>query len=274
VRLNAKGNEQQVGLKRPKKLQEKADQKAMEAIRQRQLADQQKVEAIAARNAEQVARKEETRQRQKAQQQASLALKQSQVAQQQRSLAEQEKARAEKALQQAELQTRRADEEARKAADATLRLDAFKFLSAWEPLYLAPNSEDGFTAIGLNHFVQGDELATGKIVIDGSVVDWRKGLTKQQAMSLLSQDLRSKAKEIDALVKVDINSNQRLALLAFVYNLGINSLKGSSLLEKINASRFDEVPAAFMKWVNPGSPIEPSLRRRRQAEVDLWNTPP
>jgi GH24 family phage-related lysozyme (muramidase) len=260
--------------KKTKKLQEKADQKAMEAIRQRQLADQQKVEAIAARNAEQVARKEETRQRQKAQQQASLALKQSQVAQQQRSLAEQEKARAEKALQQAELQTRRADEEARKAADATLRLDAFKFLSAWEPLYLAPNSEDGFTAIGLNHFVQGDELATGKIVIDGSVVDWRKGLTKQQAMSLLSQDLRSKAKEIDALVKVDINSNQRLALLAFVYNLGINSLKGSSLLEKINASRFDEVPAAFMKWVNPGSPIEPSLRRRRQAEVDLWNTPP
>lgn len=255
-------------------LKDKADKKALEASRQRQLADQQRKQAIAARNAEQVARRNETRQREKAEQQAILALTQFKVAQQQRTRAEQEKVRAEQALQQAELQTRRADEEAKKAADASLRLEAFKFLSAWEPLYLAPNTENGFTAIGLNHLVQGDELATGNIIIDGTAVDWRKGLTRQQAMSLLSQDLLEKAKEVDALVKVDINSNQRLALLAFVYNLGIDTLRKSTLLRVINESRFDEVPAAFFKWVNPGSQMEPYLRRRRSAEVDLWNTPP
>ncbi len=251
----------------------------MEAIRQRQLADQQRVEAVAARNAEQVARKEETRQRQKAQQQASLALKQSQVAQQQRSLAEQEKARAEKALQQAEMQTRRADEEARKAAEARFKLDLFNFLSEWHSVFLEPydgldpSTGQRVQVIGLEHFIRGAETS-GTIVIDGVAVNWRDGITRRQAIGLLGQDLRIYEKGIDSLVKVKLNRNQRLALTSFVYQLGLDAFENSTLLKMINSSHFDQVPSAFMIWVNTGTSMEPGLRKRRQAEVNLWNTPP
>jgi GH24 family phage-related lysozyme (muramidase) len=257
------------------KLKDKADQKALEANHQRLLADQQKAQAITSRNAEQAARRDEAKQRLEAQQQATMAHKQTQAAQQQRERAEQERAKAELALKEAELQTRRADEEAQKAADARLKLDAFKFMSAWEPLYLIPKIDsDGFVAVGLNHFVQGDELETGKLVIDGISVDWRKGITKQQAINLLVQDLRKNDEKIVKLVKVKLNQNQLLALHSFVYNIGFGAFESSTLLKRINESRFGEVSAAFMKWVLPGSPMEPTLRRRRQAEIDLWNTPP
>ena len=32
------------------------------------------------------------------------------------------------------------------------------------------------------------------------------------------------------------------------------------------------VPDAFMLYVNPGSTVEAGLRRRRQAEIALWNS--
>ena len=266
-----------------------AEREAKEATRQRQLADQQKVQAIAAsrmaqqqaalatsaRNAAQAARRDEAKQRVKAQEQAALALKQSQVAQQQRERAERETEKARQALKQAEAQRLRADEEAQKAEEARLKLDAFKFLSAWEPLYLKPKAEaDGIIAIGLNHFLQGEERESGKVMIDGVLVDWRQGITKQQALNLLSQDLRNYEAEISKLVKVKLNRNQRLALSAFVYNVGVGAFAQSTLLKKINESRFNDVPGAFMKWVFPGSRLEPALRQRRQAEIDLWNTPP
>jgi GH24 family phage-related lysozyme (muramidase) len=172
-----------------------------------------------------------------------------QLVQQQRARAETEKLRAQQALKQAEQQSRRADEEARKAADARLKLDAFKFMSAWEPLYLMPKIyPDGIAAIGLNHFVQGEDRETGKITIDGVSVDWRKGISKQQAIELLSQDLRKIDGDIDRLVKVNLNQNQRLALLSFIYNLGLGAFESSTLLKRINERHFDEVPSAFMIW--------------------------
>jgi hypothetical protein len=42
------------------------------------------------------------------------------------------------------------------------------------------------------------------------------------------------------------------------------------LLKKVNAERFDEVPAEFMKWTKGGGKELPGLVRRRRAEVKLW----
>jgi GH24 family phage-related lysozyme (muramidase) len=149
-----------------------------------------------------------------------MARKQTLIAQQQRERAEQEKDRAETALKEIEFQTRRADEEALKAADARLKLDAYKFISVWEPLYLMPKTDQvGLIAIGLNHLVQGEDLKTGRITIDGVSVDWRQGVSKQQAASLLIQDLRKNDYGIVRLLKGRLNRNQLLALHAFVYNV-------------------------------------------------------
>lgn len=71
----------------------------------------------------------------------------------------------------------------------------------------------------------------------------------------------------------ELNDNQRSALCSFAYNLGSHFF-GNSGFSTISAclidKAWDEVPAALMLYINPGSPVEAGLRRRREAEGKLW----
>ena len=73
----------------------------------------------------------------------------------------------------------------------------------------------------------------------------------------------------------ELNDNQRSALCSYAYNLGAHFF-GSPGFSTISAclsdKAWDEVPAALMLYINAGSPVEAGLRRRRQAEGELWNT--
>ena len=71
-------------------------------------------------------------------------------------------------------------------------------------------------------------------------------------------------------VKVELTQNQFDALVDFAYNAGVGALQKSTLLKKVNAGKFDEVPAEFMKWTKGGGKELPGLVRRRRAEVKLW----
>ena len=71
----------------------------------------------------------------------------------------------------------------------------------------------------------------------------------------------------------EMNDNQRSALTSFGYNLGARFF-GSPGFSTISACLRDhawnEVPGALMLYVNPGSAFEAGLRRRREAEGNLW----
>ena len=73
----------------------------------------------------------------------------------------------------------------------------------------------------------------------------------------------------------EMNDNQRSALTSFGYNLGAHFF-GNPGFNTISAClrdhAWDEVPDAFMLYVNPGSIYEAGLRRRRKAEGELWNS--
>jgi hypothetical protein len=71
-------------------------------------------------------------------------------------------------------------------------------------------------------------------------------------------------------VKVDLTQGQFDALVDFAYNAGVGALAKSTLLKRVNAEKFDEVPAEFMKWTKGGGKELPGLVRRRRAEVKLW----
>lgn len=62
------------------------------------------------------------------------------------------------------------------------------------------------------------------------------------------------------------------ALISFSYNLGYNSLKKSTLLKKIKANKNDlaGIKAEFMKWVNAGGKPVEGLKRRRNAEAEMY----
>jgi lysozyme len=70
-----------------------------------------------------------------------------------------------------------------------------------------------------------------------------------------------------------ITQNQFNALVSFAYNLGAQSLKGSTLLKKVNANPNDPTIAVeFLKWVNAGGRKVAGLVRRREAEANLYFT--
>lgn len=59
------------------------------------------------------------------------------------------------------------------------------------------------------------------------------------------------------------------AITDFAYNLGNSALRGSTLRKRINAGRWDDVPAELNKWVRGGGRVLPGLVLRRKAEAAL-----
>lgn len=102
-------------------------------------------------------------------------------------------------------------------------------------------------------------------------------LTPQQADDLLMHDLSTFEHGVANLVKVAINDNEFSALVAFAYNVGLNALKGSTALKRLNAG--DIIGAAdALEWWNKGKVngklyILPGLARRRAAEKALFLKP-
>ena len=95
-------------------------------------------------------------------------------------------------------------------------------------------------------------------------------ITKEEADQILKRDMDQYEEGVRRLVKVKINQGQFDALVDFAYNAGVGALEKSTLLKKVNAGKFSEVPAEFMKWTKGGGRELPGLVRRRRAEVKLW----
>jgi|694.fasta_scaffold06243_20 GH24 family phage-related lysozyme (muramidase) len=71
-----------------------------------------------------------------------------------------------------------------------------------------------------------------------------------------------------------MNGNQKAAIVSFAYNLGSHFYGGAGFNTITKAlskkENWSQVPAALRLYVNPGTTFEAGLRRRRQAEGELW----
>ena len=115
--------------------------------------------------------------------------------------------------------------------------------------------------------------------LDGRSVTWNDGpITEPQARKMMEQIAE---KDFWNVLKTTIpyweemSDGQRGALLSFGYNLGAHfyGFPGFNTISACLTDRaWSEVPAAFRLYVNPGSAVEAGLRRRREAEIELWNS--
>ena len=73
----------------------------------------------------------------------------------------------------------------------------------------------------------------------------------------------------------EMSDGKRGCLLSFSFNCGA-SFYGNSGFNTITGclrdKRWNDVPNALLLYVNPGSSTEAGLRRRRGAEIQLWNS--
>ncbi len=152
--------------------------------------------------------------------------------------------------------------------------NGLELLQQWEGFKLQVYKDSaGLPTIGVGHLITKSELSSGKIVIDGVPVKYAGGLTDQQALDLLAQDVKPAEKAVNNGVKVPLNQNQFDALVSFTFNVGVGAFQSSTLLKVLNQQQYDEVPAQLRRWTRAGGQVVQGLVNRRQNEINLWNAP-
>lgn len=90
---------------------------------------------------------------------------------------------------------------------------------------------------------------------------------------ILGREVRKIQKEVRALVTRKLTVDQEVALISFVYNLGLPKFKSSTLLKRINdGSNNAVISAEFNRWVYGGGKVITGLKNRRKTEVKYWCT--
>ncbi len=95
-------------------------------------------------------------------------------------------------------------------------------------------------------------------------------ITKEEAESLLKEEMHEYEGYINDMVKVPLKQHQFDAMVSWVFNLGSGNLSSSTLLKKLNNSEYDEVPAQIKRWNKAGGKVLDGLIRRREAESLLF----
>jgi lysozyme len=147
-----------------------------------------------------------------------------------------------------------------------------QLLANWEGLELKVYKDvAGLPTIGVGHLLTKSELTSGKITINGDPVRYADGLTKEQAIDLLGQDLKRFEDAVNEGVKVTLAQNQFDALVSFSFNVGVGAFQKSTLLKEVNKGKSDEVPTQLLRWVKSGGRVVQGLVNRRNNEIALWN---
>lgn len=102
-------------------------------------------------------------------------------------------------------------------------------------------------------------------------------ITLQCALDLKEFHIEEKEKVVRSLVKSNINQNQFDALVSWVYNLGKENLRTSTLLKKINANPNDpSIKTSWVQWNKARDPktkqlkVSNGLTRRRNEEIAIY----
>jgi len=133
----------------------------------------------------------------------------------------------------------------------------------------------GLPTIGVGHLLTESEKNGGCLTINGEQIPWQNGITKEQALALLAQDVGWAEEAINKLVQVSLNQNQFDALVSFIFNVGIGAFRNSTLLRVLNDGDYEEVPSQLRRWVRVGGRGPETgftaLSNRREREIELWN---
>jgi lysozyme len=104
----------------------------------------------------------------------------------------------------------------------------------------------------------------------GPDVTPNKKITMDEAEALLSDDANHAADSVLELTGGNVNQGQLDALTDFVFNLGANRLRTSSLLRFHKAGNYAKAAAEFGKWVHCNGIVLAGLVKRRAAEAHLY----
>lgn len=112
---------------------------------------------------------------------------------------------------------------------------------------------------------------------DASEQPYLNGVDEARATELLTARLNNFQQAVNQQVTVTLNQNQFDALVSFVYNIGVDNFRRSTLLRLLNQGNYSAVPTEMRKWVkirqHGALTDSQGLINRRNAEIELYNAP-
>ena len=117
-------------------------------------------------------------------------------------------------------------------------------------------------------------IGYGLSKIAGKPVRLGDRISPERADAALKSHLQEINRELAKIVKVNLSDRQKSALASIAFNVGINGIKNSTLIKKINANDFAGAANEFLRWDKAnmrGRLVQmPGLTRRRSAERQLF----
>ncbi|MGC9309319.1 MAG: lysozyme [Candidatus Nanoarchaeia archaeon] len=95
-------------------------------------------------------------------------------------------------------------------------------------------------------------------------------ITKSEAEARLRKDLESRERVVREYVDVNLSQQQYDALVSFVYNVGEEAFRNSTLLRKLNKGDYEGASQEFGRWVYANGQKLEGLERRRDIEARLF----
>jgi len=96
-------------------------------------------------------------------------------------------------------------------------------------------------------------------------------ITKERADELLEFIVNKKfVPYIDKLVKVPLSQNQFDALVSFIYNIGNENFRTSTLLAFLNKKNYKESARQLLRWDKSNKKVLSGLKERRKVEKELF----
>lgn len=100
-----------------------------------------------------------------------------------------------------------------------------------------------------------------------------KPTTQREADTMLLNMLKHYEQGVDSFTTDKVNQNQFDALVSIAYNIGLQALKGSTLIRKVNLDPNDKtIKNEFMRWTKANGKVLDGLLNRRKEEAELYGT--
>lgn len=87
--------------------------------------------------------------------------------------------------------------------------------------------------------------------------------------NLLAEDLNIAVKAFDRLVKVPVKDNVKAAFVSFIYNVGTENFRKSTILKLLNQGSIEAACHELPKWVYAKGKRLKGLENRRAAEMKM-----
>lgn len=103
----------------------------------------------------------------------------------------------------------------------------------------------------------------------GDVLEGQE-ITEDEAERLLRNDVSWAEDCVNESVEVSLTQNQFDALVSFVYNIGCNAFRSSTLLRLLNSGNTEAAAQQFHRWNKGGGRVLAGLTKRRAHEAELF----